>query len=240
MKYFFRMQFLAMLVSFIAFFPIHKLFAGTNDYYEFKWLDPDKKVFVLQDKLYENAKSFYFNFGYGTQALSDFQDTTMFHFNAGYYFAEEWGLELFYSSYSNKNNNSYDAVQNGATTVLPFILKVRNSYGGLLIYSPFYAKLNTYNVISYIDWSFGLGMAHMNVADNYVDFSNHSTTSDNYISSSKSAIAGKTQVRFFLGQYFQFNIDFFNYWMKARQPGNAGKEKYIRFNDWIFSVGMNF
>jgi len=232
-------HFLFIISLFFLILISKNLWAGTKDFYEFKWLDPDKKVYVLQDKLYENKGRFYFNLGYGSQGLSDFQDTNLLHANIGYNFAEEWGAELFYSSYSNKNNNSFEAVQNGSVKVLPFILKIKSSYGLLATYSPFYAKLNTYNLISYIDWSFALGYASMQTADNYQDFLSNNTQ-NRFVDVSKSAIVGKTQIRFFLSEYFIFNIDFFNYWMKARQPGNAGTEKYIRFNDWIFSLGLSF
>jgi outer membrane beta-barrel protein len=217
-------------------------FGGTKDFYEFKWLDPEKKVFVLQDKLYENQKKFYINLGYGFQDLSQFQDTTNFHLALGYYFKEEWGVEVFTNIYRNKNNNAYEAVQNpqSGTPVLPFILRTKSIYGLMAIYSPFYAKLNTYNLIYYIDWSFGLGGAQVNGEDNYADFSAGNTTLQRgYESVSKTAITAKTQVAFHISDLWSFNIDFYNYWVKARQP-NGGSEKYIRFHDWIFSLGMTF
>lgn len=217
-------------------------FAGTKDFYEFKWLDPEKKVFVLQDKLYENHKKFYVNLGYGFQDLSQFQDTTGFHLALGYYFKEEWGVELFGNIYRNKDNNAYSAVQNpsSSTPVLPFILRTKSIYGLMAIYSPFYAKLNTYNLIYYIDWSFGLGAAQVNGEDNYTDFAAARTSlQTGYESVSKTAITAKTQVSFHLSDLWTFNIDFYNYWVKARQP-NGGDEKYIRFHDWLFSVGMTF
>ena len=229
-------------ILFFALVVISSAFAGTKDYYEFKWLVPEKKVFVLQDKLYENEKKIYVNLGYGFQSLSQFQDTTNFHLGLGYYFKEEWGVEFFTHIYRNKNNSAYDAVQNpsssGATSVLPFILRVKNAYGLMAIYSPFYAKLNTYNLIYYIDWSFGLGVAKLSAEDNYRAFTNNNVALG-YETVNKTAITAKTQVSFHLSERWSFNIDFYNYWVKARQP-NGGSEKYIRYDDWIFSAGMNF
>lgn len=216
--------------------------AGTNDYYEFKWLDPEKKVFVLQDKLFENQKKFYVNLGYGFQDFSQFQDSSAFHFAVGYYFKEEWGIELFTNIYRNKDNNAYNAVQNprSGTPVLPFIVRNKSIYGLMAIYSPFYAKLNTYNLIYYIDWSFGLGAAKVSAEDNYTDFSEGETTLQRgYEAVDKTAITAKTQVTFHLSDLWTFNIDYYNYWFKTRQP-NGGGEKYIRFSDWLFSIGMTF
>lgn len=232
-----------MLVLWMMFFlTIVPTFAGTKDYYEFKWLDPEKKVFVLQDKLFENEKKFYFNLGYGSQTLSQFQDVSVFHGALGYFFKEEWGVELFAHIYRNKDNNAYNAVQQPrtGTPVLPFILRAKNTIGLMAIYAPFYAKLNTYNLIYYIDWSFGLGASKVSAEDNFSDFDSNATTLRvGYESVSKTAITAKTQVAFHLSDLWSLNIDFYNYWMKSRQP-DGGSEKYIRFHDWIFSAGLTF
>jgi outer membrane beta-barrel protein len=216
------------------------LLSGTGDYYEFKWLAPDKKVFVLQDKLYDNKGKFYIDLGMGSQELSDFQNTSIFHLDAGYYFASEWGVEVFFNYYKNKNNSSYDAVQGGTTKVLPFILRINQAMGAMAIYSPFYAKLNTYNLIYYIDWSFGAGLSLLKSEDNYDDFSAGNTApTQGYKDVSKTALTAKTQLKFHLNENFTLNIDYVNYWAKTIQP-NGGKEKYIRFADLIFGLGMQF
>ena len=179
----------------MAFFSQFNIsWAGTEDIYQFKWLDPDKKVFVLQEKTYENRRRVYFDLGYGTSRFSDFQDTSVLHVDIGWYFAEEWGIELLYHSYSNSNNDSYKAVQR-QVTVIPFIIKVESALGGLLVYSPFYGKLNTYNLIYYLDWSFGLGAATLDTQDNYASFVANSNT-DLYVDKKRSAFIAKTQVRF--------------------------------------------
>ena len=230
------------LLMALALVGITTSFAGTKDYYEFKWLDPEKKVFVLQDKLYENHKKFYINLGYGFQDLSQFQDSTTFHGALGYYFHEEWAVELFASIYRNKDNNAYAAVQNpkSGNPVLPFIFRSKSTYGLMAIYSPFYAKLNTYNLIYYIDWSFGLGAAKLNAEDNFRDFDAGETSPNvGYEKVSKTAITAKTQITFHLSDLWALNIDFYNYWVKTRQP-NGESEDFIRFHDWIFSVGMKF
>lgn len=236
------MNTMKMIIATLAFIFVGQSFAGTKDYYEFKWLDPEKKVFVLQDKLYENQNKIYVKLGYGVQDLSQFQDTSGFHMAVSYFFKEEWGVELFGNVYSNKDNNAYEAVQSprSGTPVLPFILRAKSIYGLMAIYAPFYAKLNTYNLIYYIDWSFGLGASQVNAEDNFKDFDAGLTAPQTgYEKVSKTAITAKTQIAFHLSDLWTINIDFYNYWLKARQP-NGGSEKYIRFHDWLFSVGMKF
>ena len=64
--------------------------AGENDLYDFLWLDPDKSVYVLQNKIYPKDNSFYLDISYGTGLSGDFQDTNGAGIKGGYYFAEEW------------------------------------------------------------------------------------------------------------------------------------------------------
>lgn len=223
-----------------------RVLAGTSDYYDFKWLDPSKQVYVLQDKIYENKKSFHLRVGYLNQGLSDFQDTSGFNIGANYFFTEQIGLEALYSSYSNKNNDSYSAVLNGRVSVLPFIVKIDSAASLLLMYSPFYAKLNTYNIISYVHWSFSGGFAQLKVQDNYLAFTNQNNqnntviVADSYEAASKTALVAKTQVQFILGPLVSVNFDYLNYWAKLRQPSTGGNEKFVRFSDYIFSVGFRF
>jgi hypothetical protein len=85
--------------------------AGEKSLYDFLWLDPDKKVYVLQNKLYKKEKSFYFDLGYISNFTSKFQDTQGLSLKGGYYFHEEWGIEGFYHSYSNTNNDDFHNVK---------------------------------------------------------------------------------------------------------------------------------
>lgn len=219
--------------------------AGTDDIYKFKWLDPDKKVFVLQNKIHQNANSFYINFGYGSNNLSDFQDSKVIHGNIGYYFAEEWAFELFYSSVSNDENDSYNAISEDINDI-PYVIKMDSAYGGLLVFSPFYGKINTFNTIFYLDWSFGAGIAKINFQDNYDSFIAN-LQRNSYSDKSETAFVAKTQFRFFLTEHVLFNFDFFNYFFQSTEPakstGNtydAGKDKWTRAYDFIFSLGLTF
>src|SRR5665648_749616 len=94
--------------------------------YDFLWLDPDKKVYVLQNKLYKKEHSLYFDVGYLTNYTSKFQDTAGYALKGGYYFHEEWGAELFFNQYSNKDNDAFRDVQL-VNTAVPFIRRPQKS-----------------------------------------------------------------------------------------------------------------
>ncbi|MCB9090986.1 MAG: outer membrane beta-barrel domain-containing protein [Halobacteriovoraceae bacterium] len=214
-----------------------KTFAGTADIYEFKWLDPKKKVFVLQNKLHENRKTWYFNLGYGISELSDFQDSRSIYASTGYFFSEEWGLELFYSKYSNENNDSYDAIRKDLTEI-PHIVRLNAIYGLNLLFSPFYGKINTFNLIYYIDWAFGLGVAFVDLEDNATAFV--AGGEDFFENKSEVGLSLKTHVKWHLTDSFKLGLEFLNYYYHTAKPEAGFPEKWTRSYDFVFTVGMQF
>ena len=137
---------------------------GEKDKYNYLWLDPDKSVYVLQNKEFEAKNTFYTDLGYIRGISPKFQDVKGFKLDFGYHLNEEWSLELFYNNYSNSDNQTYKNVQiiNGGE---PFVRRINSTYGAMAVWSPFYGKINTFNKIYYFDWSF---------------FSSHSTQLTNF------------------------------------------------------------
>ncbi len=214
-------------------------YAGVKDVYEFKWLDPKKKVFVLQNKIHRNKGHSNVALGFGESLLSDFQDTMAIHLMVDYYFDEEWGLEFFYTSYSNSNNSSYDAVQaDTAGSVIPHIVRFNSIYGLNLMFSPFYGKINTFNTIFYVDWNFGVGLAMADSEDNDTSFDNK-LANDFFESSSRVGASAKTQVRWHLSEAIKIQLDYIFYFTRLPEPNSTGLA-VKRSRDFIISLGYKF
>lgn len=215
--------------------------AGEKSLYDFLWLDPDKKVYVLQNKIYKKEHTFYLDVGYLTNFTSTFQDTTGFSGKAGFFVHEDWGLEVFYNQYKNENNDNRENVRNinGAD---PFVRRINSSYGAMAIWSPFYGKINTFNRIFYFDWSFGVGFAKMAAESNRktVDDANLESS---YESESYNAAVWKTNVKFHLRENIHLSLEWMQHHYSAPGPNRNGKEasETLRNNqDLILSVGLSF
>lgn len=212
--------------------------AGEESLYDFLWLDPDKKVYVLQNKLYKKEHSFYLDVGYISNFTSKFQDTNGFAVKGGYYIHEEWGLELFYHQYANTNNDDFRNVRliNEAE---PFIRRLNSTYGALVIWSPFYGKINTFNEIFYFDWSFGAGYAQVNAESNInsVRQGDKKTTYKNEI---YSGAALKTNLKFHLNEHLHLGVEYMNTYYMAPGPKNPKSDKLRTNTDLIFSVGFSY
>ena len=213
--------------------------AGENDLYDFLWLDPDKSVYVLQNKIYPKDKSLYLDLGYSTSLTSAFQDTLGAQLKLGYFFKEEWAVEAMLMQYSNTDNSVFDSVRDNNGKI-PFVRRPLSSKSLFLIYSPFYGKINTFNKIFYFDWSFGLGTGQYQMESNLktVIINNAANT---YDQESFTPIQVKSTVKFHLNKHMHLGVEFMSTNFEAKtDPNNQSKKDWKRNNDLIFSLGVSF
>ena len=215
--------------------------ATEKDLYDFMWLDPDKKVYVLQNKVHKKENSIFLNLGYGTNLSSTFVDTSVLHSNFGYYINEEWAIEGMYSKYSNKENDSFSNIKriNG---VVPFIRKPNSSYGLLVKWSPFYGKINTFNSIFYFDWAFGAGLGKINTESNK-DTVTNASTANTYKKESYTNVIAKTELQFHASKniHISLGLNINNYKAPGPTVGGVAPEPKLRNDvDAILSVGFSY
>jgi outer membrane beta-barrel protein len=218
------------------------IYAAEDDLYDFLWLDPDKKVYVLQNKVYEKKKTNYVELGLITGLNSNFQSTTGIHFSGGRYFTEEFGVEVTYNKYSNNDDDSYTSIRqvNGA---VPFVRRISAKAGINAIWSPFYGKVNTFNKIIYFDWSFGLGLGQIKTQSNGDTVSN-AAAADQYKEESHMAVLTKTAFKIHLNKSFNIGVTYSMDHYKSRGPnlnnGSPRSENWGTNNEAMLSVGFNF
>ena len=130
--------------------PLH---ASEDSVYTFKWLDQDKEVYVLQNRTFRKDGRFFVNAGGGITTSNAFVKSYNAQVRANYYFNEEIGFEFLYSKNSGKENAAADGLRLTAigTGGIPFRRIVNNYMAAMLVWSPFYAKINTFNSIVYLD-----------------------------------------------------------------------------------------
>jgi len=229
------------LMLLAGFLLSQKIYAGEKSLYDFLWLDPDKKVYVLQNKIYKKENTFYADIGYLSNFTSTFQKTDGFVFRGGYYFKEEWGVEVFYNHYNNSNNENWNNIRNinGAD---PFVRRFNSSVGAMAIWSPFYGKINTFNKIFYFDWSFGLGVAQVSSE------SNRETVTDTNLQSAYAkekftALAWKTNIKFHVNENIHIGAEWMQHHYSGKGPSRNGREPKDKFRnnqDFVLSVGFSF
>lgn len=222
---------------FVLLMLIASAYAGEKSLYDFIWLDPDKKVYVLQNKLYKKEHSVYFDAGFISSDSTKFQDTRGLEVKSGWYFHEEWGIEGFYHYYMNTNNDDYSSVRFVSNQV-PFIRRFNSSYGLLLIWSPFYGKINTFNNIYYFDWSFGTGPAFINAESNLKTVFLDPTRID-YLKETHTGLVLKTHLKFHIRENIHVSLAYMNTYYQAPSPKNPKEDKLKIHTDIILGLGFS-
>ena len=219
----------------LLFIISQKTYAGESDLYDFLWLDPDKKVYVLQNKVYKRKGKKYADLGFIKGLSSNFQTTYGTHLKFGYYIFEDWAIEGIYNKYTNSDNEALKNLKQINNTV-PFIRKFKDSYGLAANWSPFYGKINTFNKIFYFDWSFGFGVLKLNTESNVDTALN--PNEDGFKKESYTGGLIKTGLRFHINKNIHLGLDYQNTLYKAKNPGAPAELKLN--SDAILSIGFSF
>lgn len=233
-----KLKILAMFLI-LSFLLTSKIFASEKDIYEFSWLDPDKEVYVLQNKKFRKAGHLHLNLGGGITTSGAFIDSTAIQGRVGYFATEEFGFEWMYSKNFGKENDTAKGVRNvGGSGSVPFRRIVDNYWGIMALWSPFYSKINTFNSIVYMDWIFGLGYAKLKEKNNKLEFQSSFNKGIDTIET-HGGVIWEAGMKFYLSQNFNIRTDLtavlFNA-EKVNTSGTAMKSNY----DATLSFGYSF
>lgn len=220
-----------------------RVWAAESDTYNFSWLDPDKEVYVLQNRRYRKANHLHVYGGVSKNMSAPFVSSTSFQGRMGYYFMEEYGFEVMYSKSSGKENDTASLLRNkGGSGSIPFRRIVESVYGGMFLWSPFYSKINTFNQIIYYDWIFGAGVGKVKESNNAAEFEKGAAGSGLPDTVEEhSAVLWNIGIKIFLGANVSARVDITGTHYQALPPVTGGTEKLWNDNFELgFMLGYNF
>lgn len=218
------------------------LFASEKDIYEFSWLDPDKEVFVLQNRKFRKAGHVHVNLGGGITTSGAFVDSTTIQGRLGYFFSEDFGFEGLYAKNSGKENNTAKGVRTsggGGTGTTPFRRIVQNYMGAMVLWSPFYSKINTFNSIVYMDWIFGVGYGQLEEKNNKRRFIDGQISEGIETLEKHSGILWQAGMKFYLNESFSVRTDLTAIHYSADNVATTGSSYKSNF-DATVSLGYSF
>lgn len=129
-----------------------------KDEYSFHWLDPEKKIYVLQNRRYLKSGRLQLSAQVGLGLSNPYRNSLAAEPRMSFFMSEAWGLEVFYGIVSNSANSRFTAFQQSTSNALWSAWReVKSQYGLLLHWAPWYAKINVFNKILYFDWYFTAG-----------------------------------------------------------------------------------
>ena len=219
------------------------VYASESSVYDFSWLDSDKEIYVLQNRKFRKAQKVYIGGTLGKQINGAFIDSYAVDLYAGYFFKEDWGLELSYTKASGSENATHDSVQEQGSVA--FYRKIDTATTAMLMWSPFYSKINTFNKIFYFDWLIGAGLSSIDTEDNRLKFT---TVTDNTPTvESNIAISWMTGLRFYISDSWSTRIDFKAYHLNADRVGKPSgssdattEKKFSHYYNINFGLNYTF
>jgi outer membrane beta-barrel protein len=227
------------MLVFIALFWMAMIAASWADAaeeeYSFNWLDPDKKIYVLQNRKFEKAKHPLLSVLGGVGISNPYRGSFLVNPRLAFYFTETLGLEGFYTLSSNTENSTYAGLKLASPNALPVVREVRSQYGALLHWAPWYAKINVFNSILYFDWYFTLGGGMLNAQ---LDKRTNSTSAPTYVTQNLTALYLGTGHLFHLNRYLDFRIDYTSSIFKAPNNGDSGVESLYSNQDFSLGLGL--
>lgn len=217
--------------------------ADEKSLYNFSWLDKDKEVYVLQNRKFRKDGNFYVGATGAKTINGAFIDSYGGTARAGYFFREDWGLELVYGKNSGSENTTAEGVKQQGT--VPFYRKIDTYIGGMLMWSPFYSKINTFNRIFYFDWMFGLGAASITTLDNRNKFDSSASNFNELSSENTMGLLWNTGFRFYISESWSLRLDFtgLNYKAsrtKKMQNATATSKSDTIYSNYDLGLGLNY
>lgn len=215
--------------------------AAESSVYNFSWLDKDKEIYVLQNRKFRKDGKVYIGGNAGKTLSGAFITAYGVSLRGGFFFSEDWGIELLYGKGMGGENTTAKGIREQGT--VPFYRKIDSYTGAMLMWSPFYSKINTFNKIFYYDWLFGAGAASIGTKDNRKRFDNQN---DSTLTSENSVgLLWTTGMRFYIDQHWSFRLDFTGMnWRADRfgKPQTSGtvRKKMDYFNNYDVALGLNY
>lgn len=211
--------------------------ASDTEKYDFSWLDPDKKIYVLQNRRYLKANRLQLSLMGGTGFSNPYRNTYVVDPRAAFYLTESFGFEVFYSFGFNVENNTMAALKNaaGGLNVIPAVREIQGQLGGLVHWSPWYAKINVFDQILYFDWYFAGGAGQI---FSRVDTNNNAANPPSYVAQNLFALYVGTGHLFSLTENWIIRLDFLGTFYPAPSFGNTGGQTW--FSNYQFNLGLGF
>jgi outer membrane beta-barrel protein len=211
--------------------------ASDDDEYSFNWLDPDKKIYVLQNRRFlQNRRYLKANHAelsllVGPGLSNSYRNVFNVEPRIAYFFSEAWGIEGFYTNSFNQPNATVDALRRATNTTLAVVREIHSEVGAVIDYVPWYAKINVFNKILYFDWYLAAGVGSISSV-----LTDSSTTGKVYLSQNSPGFVLSTGHQFHLSDTLLFRLDMTGTFYNAQiDTTNGDKTWYSNFN---FGVGI--
>jgi outer membrane beta-barrel protein len=188
--------------------------------YDFSWLDPEKKIYVVQNRKYLKQNRLEVALSAGLGGGSTYRSTTTIMPRVIFYPSETFGISVFGGFNKNSENHNVSDLKLAGSEVKPAVRDVQSRIGASLMWMPFYGKVNLFNQILYLDWHFEAGVGQVATE---IDLNKDAKVDSPILEeTSHFAFHWGTGQKFFITRNWAARIDFMAQYYKAPSGVNPG------------------
>lgn len=214
-------------------------FASNEGLYNFKWLDEDEKVYVIQNKEFVKDNTFGFDLSIIDSSSSPYQDTVGLSLGLVYYISDNYSLDFTYKQYSNSDSSDLKNLLSAYDSeVKPIIRKIDSAMLFHFNWIPFYGKINIFDQILFFDWGLGIGFGQFQTQGNYKTFLVKNKTIT-FEQETDTGFNLKSYFKFYTKSRMTFGVEYNLSGVNTIKSPDETKE-YLYFADIIGSVGYIF
>lgn len=209
--------------------------ASEEEQFEFRWLDPDKKINVLQNRRYLKENQQMISLLGGPGSSNPYRNTWQLSARLSHFFSEFVGIEFFYSGVLNQTNDTFEQLKRATANVIPVVREVKYQAGAQVLWMPWYAKINVFNTIIYFDWYFGAGAA---MVGTQLDTRTNATNPPNYVNQKFGALVLSTGHLFHFSDHFGARLDVSGAFYRAPRFGTSGDSSTV--SNYLYGLGVTY
>ncbi|MGE3260589.1 MAG: outer membrane beta-barrel domain-containing protein [Bacteriovoracia bacterium] len=175
-----------------------------KDEYDFSWLDPEKKIYVVQNRKYTKAQKIELAVNGGIGIGEPYRTRRIVMPRLFYYFNEHWAASFLAGFGKNAENNNLSQLKL-VSSVVPAVRDIQSFYGGSVVWLPFYGKFNMFNQLFYVDWHFEVGMGQVS---SEIDLQTSRTGDPILNVANYTSFHYGTGMKFFISRQFAARLDY--------------------------------
>lgn len=180
--------------------------------YDFSWLDPEKKIYVVQNRKYLKQNRLEIALSGGIGGGDAYRSSYTIMPRAIFYPSETFGISIFGNFNKNSENHNVSDLREADSKVKPAVRDIQNRIGASIMWLPFYGKVNIFNQILYIDWHFEAGVGQVKTE---IDLNKEYDKAPILEETSYFAFHWGTGQKFFISRNWAARLDFQAVYYKA-------------------------
>ena len=204
---------------------------------QFDWLDPEKQVYVVQNRRFPKAQSLNISLMGGLGLSNPYRTSGALDPRLTYFFKEWIGIEGFYGFQFHMPNATQAALEASSPNALPLVREITSYAGAMLVFAPIYAKLNLFSTMVYLDWTVSAGAGALL---GRVDTRTAVGAPIAYVNQTYFSPMVATGQWFHLSKWAYLRWDLLAAFYSAPNLGTSGTQTWYTAFQWTAGVGLRW